>query len=441
MSTRCLMIAFGSTMLSEDGYSVRMAMATRAVVAVQEGSCPPPVLLSFEAIRSLRRRPERKAAATRIRSMGAIPLFVPVLPVRMPFSYRLNGWWAALVVWVVCRAFSIGIVHAQSHAAAFAAARALAWDRRRRMVFDVHGVDVEERQIYGDLDEYSSEYRIRRRHERESFRRADVIITVSHDLERYVTAILVSGGPPFPHPHTEIIPCVLSFSASPQEVEEARVKARQRLGLRGRPCVLYLGGTSGWQLPAEKVAAFAALRRTMPSAFLLILTGDIETFTELCRDAGIPSADFLITSCPHKEVAATACAADVALLLRSDNVVNRVASPTKFAEYLSMGVPVVITDVLADFAGIVRDRDVGAVVPASNAPALVAAAIRDLLLAPVDAQARTRKRCVVASRDLLSFESILPAYRRIYRPGAEASQPTTPRPAEASRPCAIARGS
>ena len=441
MSTRCLMIAFGSTMLSEDGYSVRVAMATRAVVAVQEGTCPPPVLLSFEAIRSLRRRPERKAVAARIRSMGAIPLFVPVFPIRMPFSYRLNGWWAALVVWVVCRAFSIGIVHAQSHAAAFASARALAWDRRRRMVFDVHGVDIEERQIYGDLDEYSSEYRLRRRHERESFRRADVIITVSHDLERYVTAILVGDGALFPHPHIEIIPCVLSFSASPREIEEARVKARQRLGLRGRPCVLYLGGTSGWQLPAEKVAAFAALRRTMPSALLLILTGDIETFTDLCRDAGIPSADFLITSCPHKEVAATACAADAALLLRSDNVVNRVASPTKFAEYLSMGVPVVITDVLADFAGIVRDYDVGAVVPASNAPALVAAAIRDLLLAPVDAQALTRKRCVVASRDLLSFESIFPAYRRIYGPGAEASQPTTPRPAEASRPCAIARGS
>ncbi len=433
MSNRCLMVAFGSTMLAEDGYSVRVAMATRAVVAVQEALCPPPVLVSFEALRSLRRGAARKAAIARIRSMGAIPLFVPVFPVRMPFSYRLNGWWAALVVWVACRVFRIGIVHAQSHAAAFAAARALAWDRSRRMVFDVHGVDIEERQTYGDLDEHSPEYRLRRRHEREAFGRADVIIAVSHDLQRYVKAILVSGGPPFPHPHIEIIPCVLSFSASPQEVEESRVKARKRLGLRGRPCVLYLGGTSGWQLPAEKVAAFAALRRTMPSAFLLILTGDIETFTELCREAGIPAEDFLITSCPHKEVAGTASAADAALLLRSDNVVNRVASPTKFAEYLSMGVPVVITEVLADFAGIVRDRDVGAVVPASNAPELVAAAIRELLLTPIDAQAKTRERCIVASREILSFESILPAYRRIYRPDIGASELTIPLPAEAPR--------
>ena len=440
MSTRCLMVAFGSTMLSEDGYSVRVAMATRAVVAVQEESCPPPVLLSFEAIRSLRRRPERKAAAARIRSMGAIPLFVPVLPIRMPFSYRLNGWWTALVVWVVCRVFSIGIVHAQSHAAAFASARALLWDRGRRMVFDVHGVDVEERQIYGELDQYSSEYRLRRRYERESFRRADVIITVSHDLQRYVTAILVGGGPPFPQPHTEIIPCVLSFSASPQDVEEARVKARKRLGLRGRPCVIYLGGTSGWQLPAEKVAAFAALRRMMPSAFLLILTGDTKTFTELCLEAGLAADDFAITSCPHREVAEVACAGDAALLLRADNIVNRVASPTKFAEYLSMGLPVVITDVLADFAGIVRDRDVGAVVPASNEPELVATALQNLVLSSEDQRSQRRERCITACREVLSFESILAAYRRIYRPDLGDPAPPTGSTSEASL-CTTAKGS
>lgn len=433
MSNRCLMVAFGSTMLSEDGYSVRVAMATRAVVAVQEGSCPSPVLISFEALRSLRRRRERRAAQARIRAMGAIPVFVPVFPVRMPWSYRINGWWATLVLWVACRLFSIGVVHAQSHAAARAAARALARDRRRRFVFDVHGVDVEERQIYGDLEEFGAEYRIRRRHEREAFGRADVIIVVSRDLARYVDAILVGGGPPFPRPQIEVIPCVLSFSASPEDVEAARAAARQRLGLRGRPCVLYIGGTSGWQLPAEKVAAFAVLRRTIRSAFLLVLTGDVETFTDLCRDAGIPSADFHVTSCPHAEVAATASAGDVALLLRADNVVNRVASPTKFAEYLSVGVPVVVTDVLADFAAIVRDRDVGAVVPPANDPEVVAAAIRDLLLAPIDEQVARRRRCVATSREVLSFESILPAYRRIYRPDGPTGAPSLPIPVEAPR--------
>lgn len=425
------MIAFGSTMLSEDGYSVRVAMATRAVVAVQQGESPRPVLLGFEAIRSLSKSQARKKAVERIRSLGAVPLLVPVLPVRMPFSYRLNGLWTALVVWIVCRVYAIGIVHAQSHAAALAAARALARDRSRRMIFDVHGVDIEERQLYGDLDAKSGEYRLRKHNERIAADRADVIITVSQDLERYVEGILVEGRHPS-RKRFEIIPCVLSFSASPADVATVREKARERLGLSTRPCVLYLGGSSGWQLPGETVAAFAALRRTTPSAFLLILTGDVESFRTLCREAGIPEDDFAITSCPHREVATVACAADAALLLREDNLVNRVASPTKFAEYLSMGIPVVITDVLGDFARIVGDFDVGAVVPASNDPGLVASALRDLVLASEEARARKRERCIAACREVLSFESILATYQRIYRPDVGAPTPSARSSSEAS---------
>lgn len=430
-SDRCLMIAFGSTMLSEDGYSVRVAMATKAVVAVQQGASPPPVLLGFEALRSLWKSQARKKAIERIRSMGAVPLLVPVLPVRMPFSYRLNGLWTSLVVWVVCRSYGIGIVHAQSHAAALAAARALARDRSRRMIFDVHGVDIEERQLYGDLDANSGEYHLRKRNERIAADRADVIITVSQDLERYVEGILDRGGHSS-RARFEIVPCVLSFSASPADVAVAREKARQRLGLTTRPCVLYLGGSSGWQLPTETVAAFAALRRTTPSAFLLILTGDVEAFTALCREAGIPADDFAITSCPHREVATVACAADAALLLRDDNLVNRVASPTKFAEYLSMGVPVMITEVLGDFARIVREFDVGAVVPASNDAGLVAAGLRDLVLATEEARAQRRERCIAACREVLSFESILTTYRRIYRPDVADPTPSARSSSEAS---------
>ena len=431
-SDRCLMIAFGSTMLSEDGYSVRVAMATRGVVAVQKSATPPPVLLCFEALRSLSKRSATKKAVERIRSMGAVPLFVPVLPMRFPFSYRLNSWWAAFVVWVVCRLFSIGIVHAQSHAAALAAARALVRDQSRRMVFDVHGVDVEERQLYGTLDGNSPEYRLRRRNELIAAKRADVIITVSHDLEHFVKGLLTDGGHTS-RAHFEIIPCVLSFSASPADVAIGRDRARQRLGLASRPCVLYLGGASGWQLPAETVTAFAALRRTTPSAFLLILTGNIETFTKLCQDAGIAADDFAITSCPHREVAEVACAADAALLLRADNIVNRVASPTKFAEYLSMGLPVVITEVLGDFAGIVREFDVGAVVPASNEPELVATALQNLVLSSEDQRCQRRERCIAACREVLSFESILAAYRRIYRPDLGDPAPSARSPSEASR--------
>jgi hypothetical protein len=65
-SERCLMIAFASTLLAEDGYTVRVMMATRAVVDVQAGSAPAPVDLGFESLRSLVRRAAVRAAKRRI---------------------------------------------------------------------------------------------------------------------------------------------------------------------------------------------------------------------------------------------------------------------------------------------------------------------------------------------------------------------------------------
>ncbi len=413
-SERCLMIAFGSTLLVEDGYTVRVMMATRAVVEVQAGGAPAPVVLGFESLRSLLRRAAVRAAKRRITDLGALPLLVPLVPERMPGSYALNQWWAAIVIWIVCRLCDTGIVHAQSHAAAAAASRALRHDRQRTLVFDVHGVDIEERVLYGGLAEQSGNHRLRTANQRRAVARSDVVITVSRDLEMFVRGIAAEAPESRPK-RWESVPCVLSLADSDEDDDVIHEAARRNMNLAGRPCVLYLGGSSGWQLPRATVAAFAEVLRQLPDAFFLILSGDRETFDRLCDEAGIPRTSRSISSCPHREVTARASAADVALLLREDNIVNRVASPTKFAEFLSMGIPVVITSVLVDFAALVRDHDVGVVVPGSNDPVAVATAMRRLLDdSPADKQQR-RRRCREVCRDRLSFQSILPTYRRIYR--------------------------
>ena len=52
-------------------------------------------------------------------------------------------------------------------------------------------------------------------------------------------------------------------------------------------------------------------------------------------------------------------AADFGLLLRENNIVNNVASPTKFAEYLMAGLPVIISNGIGDFSYFVRFKNVG----------------------------------------------------------------------------------
>jgi len=50
---------------------------------------------------------------------------------------------------------------------------------------------------------------------------------------------------------------------------------------------------------------------------------------------------------------------DYGLLLRKDNWTNRVASPVKFAEYLSVGLKVFISEHIGDFSEIVEDNNLG----------------------------------------------------------------------------------
>ncbi len=53
---------------------------------------------------------------------------------------------------------------------------------------------------------------------------------------------------------------------------------------------------------------------------------------------------------------------DHGLLVREPTVTNSVASPTKFAEYLCCGLPVIISDHLGDFTALVESERLGIVV-------------------------------------------------------------------------------
>jgi hypothetical protein len=48
-------------------------------------------------------------------------------------------------------------------------------------------------------------------------------------------------------------------------------------------------------------------------------------------------------------------------MIREDTITNRVASPTKFAEYLAAGLPVLISAHIGDFSTTVRANDLGLV--------------------------------------------------------------------------------
>lgn len=102
--------------------------------------------------------------------------------------------------------------------------------------------------------------------------------------------------------------------------------------------------------------------KNLESSRLLILAADPESIERVQRQSTMPAKDRVIcVSVPRLRVPEYLCACDVAILLRRRSIVNRVASPTKFAEYLLCGLPVVISDELGDASELVNRERIGVV--------------------------------------------------------------------------------
>jgi hypothetical protein len=118
-------------------------------------------------------------------------------------------------------------------------------------------------------------------------------------------------------------------------------KMRREHGIQDDDVVfVYSGSLAGWQGEAQ-MFDFARNR---------LRVNDHEKFFFLSKEGG--SLNSLIKEFPNKvsrffvsphEVRKMLVLADYALLFRDDRVTNQVASPTKFAEYLSCGLPVLVS--------------------------------------------------------------------------------------------------
>jgi hypothetical protein len=255
-----------------------------------------------------------------------------------PFSIALNR---LLLAWTILRVNpAFDIVHARTDYSAAVAAAAKAM-RKAVLVWDCRGDSaaeaVERLKRVRWLPAVARTLK-RRRAERErvlAARACDRAIFVSEPLARLCTPLL-SGKP------AVVIPCAASedlFFYDPA----LRARMRQELGYREDDCVyVYSGSLVSYQCFDEMAALFASWRAADPQARLLVLTPDAEAarrrLTHLDPDA------LRITSARFDAVNGYLNAADAAFLLRRPSLINRVASPTKFAEYCLTGLPVIMTD-------------------------------------------------------------------------------------------------
>lgn len=164
-----------------------------------------------------------------------------------------------------------------------------------------------------------------------------------------------------------VIPCTLNSDFTTFDLKpETESVIRKQLGYSESDLIIvYSGSTAGWQSFSIVKPFLQYYLRKESKYKALFLSKDEPSIRELEKEfPGQVKRVWL----NHKEVPKILAGCDLGILIREQSVSNQVASPTKFAEYLSAGVPVAISENLGDYSDFVKNHHCGIVVKNGEFP-------------------------------------------------------------------------
>lgn len=301
----------------------------------------PTRLVSFISVRGF------SEARKKIKKQCAKAIVLPMFP-------GVKNWKMNLPVLIGLLLFlRPRVVMARGVFATFLARRARLQLRYFRVIFDARGAYHAEFEEYRLIDDPAIIARVKKL-EKKAIARSDGQLAVSKALVRYWQeqyGIDTSRT-------ARIVPCTLHRQhEKPLLPEDERLEQRAQLGIEPENTLLvYSGSSAGWQSLDGLFTWLAEQMESQPHLRLLLLTPMVELKgTKLEK-----FADRVITRwvSPDK-VHELLSLGDYGLLIREPSATNRVASPTKFAEYLSAGLKVIISPGLGDFSDFTRQHQCG----------------------------------------------------------------------------------
>lgn len=369
-------------------------------------------ILFYDGIRDIMR--DRKVKGERLKKVREM------IPGRAWFYYIPRMWTLPALVPVVAHVLPDAlrgrrvVIHSRSKEGVCIASHVKRLLPRLRVIFDVRGDSAaemlfshEQMGLTPDDPPVAEKYRKMKQLEKIAVMNADKITAVSHALRRKMEAEYN-----LPENTIEVLPCAADpsrFYFSP----EVRAKVRRALGIEGKSVMAYVGSMYDWQLPREMLRVFLMVKRHLPEAHLLWVTPEVEKATRLIEEAKLLPEDHTLLSAPHKEVPGYLMAADIGMLLRKEDAVNRVASPTKFAEYVMCGLPVLTTPGIGDLEEMTREYHLGRLLHSLDDEEQVVAGVRDLM--ERGASEKAREELARTGRQILSKEKFISTWVAIYK--------------------------
>jgi glycosyltransferase involved in cell wall biosynthesis len=306
----------------------------------------------------------------------------------------------------ILREEDVGLVHARGYIPATIALRAA---RRHPILFDIRGLQAEEYVDGGVWKEGGLKYRLAKRAEKEMFARVAGAVVLTKAIAPYVVSRFAEQrrAPPM-----EIIPCCVDLAAFDFDPAR-RSDVRRRLGVAPEAALFVYSGSLGtWYLPGEMARFVKVFGRVTgrPVHLLWLVNNAPEIARRAIRDAGLTEGEATVLGAAAVEVPRYLSAADAAVALIRPCFSKRSSSPTKYAEALAVGLPLLISRDVGDGAGLEeREGAVGLGDPA--APGAMEDAARRLARLMEKPRAHFRG----LAREMFDVDTVaMPAYRRLY---------------------------
>jgi glycosyltransferase involved in cell wall biosynthesis len=279
----------------------------------------------------------------------------PSLPATI-YDMAVGAW----TILRIMRREGVDILHARNHVPAVmsAAAKKL---KGGHLVFDIRGFMPEEYTDAGVWPANGYLYRGLKRVERYLLRVSDAFVLLTEKARDIVfpgCSDTDNLGRPI-----EVIPCCVDFERFESAGQASRESMRAELNVTGRRVIVYLGSFGGWYMTDEMTEFLAVAHSQDPTTFSMILTqSPRQIVIDRMSSLGIKEKNFFVTQVTPGEVPRYLRAADIAISFIKPCYSKQASSPTKIAEYLAGGLPVVCNAGVGDLDKLIEENRVGALV-------------------------------------------------------------------------------
>ena len=197
-----------------------------------------------------------------------------------------------------------------------------------------------------------------------------------------------------------VIPCTLQSSFQLETCFPEKISSlRKDAGFSDEDIILvYSGSTSGWQSFSSLETILGNILAISKNYKLIFLSKSDESIEKMkLQYPGQVSNQWL----SHDKVQSLLNMCDYGVLYREQSITNKVAAPTKFAEYLSAGLPVLISEGIGDYSAFVKTHDCGFILQENSS------------ITPVKTDAATRSKMITLVLNYYTKSANLSQYEKL----------------------------